>query len=245
MKHNKTLALLGADSPAAISKHLSSLEFEVVLLPADNRLQTPVSSHADMLISVIDNNIFCSKEYYEKNKEIFATVESYGYNVIASKAEISKKYPYDIAFNAIFLKNSVISKTDHTAEEIKEFAQKNKISLIKVNQGYAKCSTLILSDNALICADDGILNMAHRMNIEALKIENSEGAIELPGYGYGFIGGASGVFEKKVYFCGDIKYHPQGKEIAEFVTKFGYEIISLFDGKLCDIGGIIFLPPLL
>ena len=245
MKDNKTLALLGCDAPSRICESLASLGFKVILLPRDERLQLPVRSHADMLLGVIKNDIFCSEKYFIENRDIFNAIEAYGYTVTTCKAELSQKYPQDIAFNMLFVGNSIIGKIDFIAEEIKEYAQRNKIELLRVKQGYSKCSTLLLGDDAIICADDGIISEAERINLSTLKIENSHDAITLQGYGYGFIGGASGVFGKNVYFAGNIDLHPQVKKIAEFLTKFGFDAISLCEDKLCDVGGIIFLPPLL
>ena len=68
-----------------------------------------------------------------------------------------------------------------------------------------------------------------------------EGHISLPPHEYGFIGGASGVFENKVYFFGDIKTHPDSDIIEEALRRAGLEPISLSSEPLCDLGGIVFL----
>ena len=245
MKNIKTLAIIGCDAPSSVVKGLSSLGFEPLLLPSEDRLQAPVRSHADMLICVMDDRVFCSVKYFNENPCIFDRIKSYGYTVTPCDTAIGEKYPEDIAFNLIYTKNSLIGKLSHSAKEITEYANTNNIKNICVNQGYAKCSTLLLDQKGVICADDGIINAARSIGLEALKISNTQDSIDLPGYTYGFIGGASGVLDKKVYFCGDVTKHPQEKEIAEFCEKLGFEVISLCSEKLYDVGGITFLPPLL
>jgi hypothetical protein len=242
MNNYKALALIGRDSPSVISQALASRGFEILSLPRDERLQLPVSSHADMLVSVIENNIFCSEQYYYNNEKIFSRIASYGYTVTPCKIELSSKYPNDIAFNMLYIKNCILGKTDLLPQEIKNFSEKAKIDLLPIKQGYAKCSTLLLNNKAIISADNGIIKKASSLGLSTLKIENSPEAITLCGYDYGFIGGASGVFDKSIYFVGDIKLHPQSDMIIDFCTKMGFEAISLGDHKLCDIGGIIFLP---
>ena len=44
---------------------------EVLPLKPYNKLDKPVSSHADMLINIIEDRIFCYEDYYLENKDIF------------------------------------------------------------------------------------------------------------------------------------------------------------------------------
>ena len=67
------------------------------------------------------------------------------------------------------------------------------------------------------------------------------GAIQLPPYEYGFIGGAAGVADGCVYFLGDPMEHPSGKEILSAVEESGLRAVSLMDGPLLDLGRIIFV----
>jgi hypothetical protein len=73
------------------------------------------------------------------------------------------------------------------------------------------------------------------------KIELPEGVIELDGYGYGFIGGACAMFDNTLYFCGNIELHPDFEAIRDFCEAHGVALCSLSDGKLYDVGGILFI----
>ena len=63
-----------------------------------------------------------------------------------------------------------------------------------------------------------------------------------PPYEYGFIGGSGGVDGKSVFFLGDIMTHPDGERITEFIENLGMKVVSLGEGELQDMGGIMFLP---
>ena len=39
------------------------------------RLDLPVCAHADMLINIIEENLFCYEDYYLENREIFDLAE--------------------------------------------------------------------------------------------------------------------------------------------------------------------------
>ena len=74
--------------------------------------------------------------------------------------------------------------------------------------------------------------------MQALKIR--DGFIELPGYNYGFIGGACGLISPyKLAFAGDVTRHPDYLAIKTFLHSQKVEAICLHDGNLFDIGGIL------
>lgn len=238
-----TLAIVGCDAPIQITQSLKNLGYTVISLPPDARLQKPVRSHADMLLCVIDQTVFCSDQYFHSNQEIFDLIKSNGYKIVPCNVKISEQYPYDIAFNLLYVNNFILGNIDFIANEIKEHAASRNIKLVPIKQGYAKCSTLLLDNVALISADNGILSNADKLNLSSLKITNSPDSVALEGYDYGFIGGASGVLEKRVFFSGNIKYHPECHKISEFCERLNFQISCLYDNPLIDVGGIIFLPP--
>ena len=236
------LALIGANANEFIKSGFESNGFHVISLPADKRLAPQVESHADMLISVIDDTVFCNGEYYKNNIKIFDLLTEYRYQINASDFLVSNIYPGDVALNQAIVGKRIIGRADSCAESILKYADSHKYEYHSIKQGYAKCSALILGEKAIISADTGIISIAERLGIDTLKIENSASDVTLDGYDYGFIGGASAVYEDKVIFFGDITRHSQGKEIVDFCNKHGFLTTSLGDKRLCDIGGAIILP---
>ena len=77
--------------------------------------------------------------------------------------------------------------------------------------------------------------------VDVLLVEESD-SIKLPPYKNGFIGGAAGVYENSVYFIGNLKSHPNAKEIESSLNSRGFSAISLDPecDSLFDLGGILF-----
>ena len=238
------LALLGADAPVNISQALTSLGFVPLLLDASKHLPKPTRSHADMLIFCAGNCIFSSKDHINKSPCTFEKLKEYGYSIVESDTALGDRYPYDIPFNMALIGNYIFGNIKFASKEIIDYASKNSIELISVKQGYTKCSTVVINHNAIITADSGIESAARGLGIDTLNIENSPSSVSLAGYDYGFLGGACGVYQDKIYFVGNISRHPNGIQIIDFCHKHGLEVISLSDTALTDIGGIIFLDPL-
>lgn len=205
------------------------------IIPSDtvNVFLAPEQNHADMQILVINNEVFMldeCKTLKRKLKHIHPT--------ICSK-RVGKNYPENILLNFLYFKNRLFGKSKYIDNSVKEYCKQNNIEIVNVNQGYCRCSTLVVSDNAAITADSSIEKALKNNGAEVLKI--SPGHIMLPGFDYGFIGGASGKIDKHtIVFFGDIKNHPDYNMIQLFCEKHNVRIISLCTNyPLTDIGGIV------
>ena len=235
----KTLVLASSVLSYECASSLRNLGFEPIIMPEYTRLQRGVSSHPDMLAFIYGNKYICTKEYYSIAREIFEKINSLGYSPILTDEIPSEKYPNDILFNVLPLEDKILCLKKGISKKLISFATRNNLQIINTNQGYTKCSVCKISENAIITADKGISELAKSIGIDVLTIR--EGHVNLDGYGYGFIGGASGVYEDTVYFCGDISKHPDGKQIVAFCEKHKKSCVSLSNEELFDVGTLFFL----
>ena len=210
--------------------------FDVLCLKPDTDVAPEVSCHADMIIFSCGQSAVMPEKYIEKYPAIAEYLsERCGTEIIKSTAPRGKEYPSDVSLNVLLCGNYAFSLKKATADEAASLIENNGIRHLNVKQGYSACSTLALK-NGLITADPAIASAAESHDIACLRI--SSGHIKLSGYSEGFIGGASGVCEKMVYFLGNIMTHPDGENILEFLESLGYEAVSLGNGDLEDFGGI-------
>lgn len=227
---------------ALVSKAVSRDFFEksgiytLPLFPYE-KLDTPVASHADMLFCIIGKNIFCYGDYYDQNKERFKEIQNY--NIIKVGKKCLPKYPHDVGLNVLVMGKSIFCSIKSVAVEILDFAKLNGYSVINVKQGYSSCSVLVLDENHAVTADKSMAKAIKSDGKDVLEI--NAGNITLEGYNYGFIGGASGVCGRKVYFFGSVHSHPDGEKIIKYLSSNGFEAVTVFDEELRDVGGIKFL----
>ena len=207
----------------------------IPLYPYD-KLDRPVSCHADMLFCVIDNTIFCYEDYIRRSKELENAVLSSGKSIIYVQKECDKKYPCDIGLNVLVMGKRAFCNSKHTAEEIIEYLKKNGYKIVDVKQGYSACSTLALGEGCAVTSDIGMKNALEKEGIEVLLISNKD--IVLCGYNCGFIGGATAVIDKKVYFCGSDSEASKIEGLFGFLADKGYSIESFSSGDVADFGGI-------
>lgn len=238
MNTNRPLALAGQSLSEKCRKSLSDMGFEVVILPPFSRLGEWVDTHADLMLFQTDGKIFMYRELIDMLPPLISSLESRGYAVVSVDTPPSGKYPDDIALNWLRVGRYIFCKKSHVAREVSEYTEKMGYTVVNVNQGYARCNACPVSDSGIITADPSLLRAASNVGVDTLSV--SAGNVELSCYEYGFIGGACGVFEDKVYFSGDIYSHPDGKKIVEFCRARGIEVFSLSDEPLRDVGSIFF-----
>jgi hypothetical protein len=164
---------------------------------------------------------------YFKDKKI---AFKFGNNPVGNRKETSACY------NAAMTENYVIHNKKFTDPAILENIGHK--TFIHVNQAYTRCSLLPLKNDCFITSDKGIEKELIKYGLDYLYISPEE--ILLPGHRHGFIGGCMGVYENSVFLTGNLNRHPDGKKLDSFLRERNYNIISLYDGKLFDGGGIFF-----
>ena len=241
MKH-RYICVISRDVPKKIKERLAE-KFDIIELPPDDTIASPASCHPDMLISIIGKRIIVPAEYYLKAKEEIDAIASYGnLKIIKSNFPRSVEYPEDISVNSLICDDNIFCLKKHTAPEILRAAEDYGYKAENVRQGYAACSAVSFG-RSVVTADTSIKKAAESQGLSVLHIV--PGHIVLDGYTEGFIGGASGVCEDRVFFFGSLDFHPDGEKIKKFLQENNKEYISLYDGELLDFGGIKFVKKVL
>ncbi len=222
-----------------ICKKLEELGFKLIYTENVDGFISYEQTHADMQCCVIDNTTFVLSSC----KKLGKSLENFGLNVSYTVNNHSGKYPENILLNIKIVGNNLIGKIKNIDDSIFRYCKRAGYNLIDVNQGYAACSCVKVSNNAIITADNSIYNALKTSEIDILKI--SEGNIKLHGAGeetYGFIGGASVLIDDKtLLFFGDITKHTDYIRIKTFCNSHNVKIYYIEDLELTDIGGVVFV----
>ena len=235
--HGKYRALIvGERYRETTGAALEALGFYVIYMPDNPNVDSRLAGHADLsVLRTGERELFLAP--YLKKTEFEASVRDIGYNVIYPEITQGKEYPLDADFNIVFLGNTMLcGRKNRLAEQI---SINRGLEKIAISQGYAKCSTCIVSENALVTADSTIENAALALGYDVLKIH--PGFFRLPGFDYGFIGGSSFLLDGKLYFTGSINSHADEDAILSFLTRHNTAPVFLSSERAEDIGTIIVL----
>lgn len=200
-------------------EELNKFGYEIIPTKKINTFLEPEEYHADMQILCIKNKVITLDDCIKKP---------------------GKNYPENILLNCLYHNNKLYGKLSATDSSVREYCRENNIETVNVNQGYTRCSTLVVNDKAVITADKSIEKGMKNNGVEVLLI--SAGNIVLEGFDYGFIGGASFSDNNTIYFFGDITKHPDYNKIKEFTSKHNSIIEILCKTQpLTDIGGAVLI----
>ncbi len=197
-------------------------------------LDAPVSAHPDMVLFTAEKGVvICAKEVYEDYHKMLSP---FGVKLVQGTATLGCDYPHDVAYNVLNTSAGAYARFDYTDKQIISHLDAKKIPKISVRQGYARCACVALP-GALITADPTLLKAGKKAGLDLLSV--TPGFVVLPGYDYGFLGGASGILgDDTVAFFGDLSTHPDGDRIHNFIAKHGFAVKEVPHQPLTDIGTI-------
>lgn len=227
-----TYVILAENFPEEAAEKLKKYG-KVVRTKSNKNILKGLDSHTDILLHTLPNGgVVVDRDNLEYYKNIFPDK-----NIIPSASILSKKYPKDIPLNAFSFKNYFIHNLKFTDKVLLDYYKNSGYELINIKQGYAKCSCLVTED--FIITSDGGIYESLKDFIPIYKINHGE--IKLKNFNYGFIGGASGVLGKKIFFTGDFSHHSSHEEILKIIKKYDYEIEILSKDPIEDFGTIYFI----
>lgn len=254
--------LIAGNSDIEYENKLKELDLNVLKTVKADFLYDSIAYHPDIVIHPLDDkNFLVEKTMLEYYGDLFKNIDV---NLIPTGRKFTSEYPGYAGLNIGRIGNYYIHNTDYTdIEALKQFEMLG-LESIKTKQGYSKCSTLTLSETAVITTDRGIekavksktdfiINsgdgdnknnnnknesnqLKHKMDVLYI---NPEG-IRLDGMNYGFIGGCGGMIsEKELVLTGRFDHLADSEKIERFLYENEIDVIYLSEKGINDIGGII------
>ncbi len=218
-----------------IIENMESVNISVIAVDPCSNLPEGISSHADLQILHLGENKILTASCSKKCKNV---LENSGFSEVESEKALNSVYPDDCLINVAILGNKVIANTKIIDKELTDFVNSKNMEVIGVKQGYAKCSSLIVAEDAIITADRGIAEAAEDHGIEVLIINDEN--IYLKGFDKGFIGGCGGMIEKHLLgTSGDFKTLKDFNNIKDFLRNRNIYLENLGGHNVIDIGGIL------
>lgn len=229
----KYFALIDPQLSAKAVNKLKHLDIEPIAVPPTALVDRPIAGHPDIQVFLHRGVAFVHPDIdSDFLKKLSSCCEvKYG------ATRLSQSYPADVAYNIAAAGSFAFHKKSATDPVIAGYLKSKDVTAIDVKQGYSKCSTLIADDRSIITADFSIHNQALKNGFDSIII--TPGYIDLPGYKYGFLGGASGRFNDTILLTGSIDHHPDRDRIYNFIESKGLSVTLLSDEPAYDAGSIL------
>lgn len=224
-----------ADSrmPEKAKKQLARIAQPLWLEP-NKKVYPSISAHPDIFFCQHPKMLIAAPEISEiKKKEL----DSAKINWISGDKNPGTKYPETAVYNAVALSKLLIHNIKHTDRKIIE--QYNPNEYLTVNQGYTRCNLISLDEQHFICSDKSISQQLKSINKSVLYIEPNQ--IKLTGHKHGFFGGSCGICQQQLILCGNPEYLKEYESLLRFTYNAGYQIVSLSNEVLTDVGSMLFI----
>lgn len=217
-------------------KTLKDMNIELIKTIPCTELYNAIKGHPDIVVHHIkDNNLVVAPNVFDAMQPLLSKK---GFALTKGETWLYRNYPQNIAYNVLRIGSIAFHNTKYTDKAILNEYEKNKVKLIHINQGYAKCSACIVDEHSMITSDYKLAKLAERYGIESLLIEPD--GIFLEGFDYGFIGGASGLLSKNIVaFTGSLEKIKNNYKIFDFLNSKGIKVKILSTKQIFDIGSII------
>ncbi len=217
-----------------VTEALRTLGVRVFSPVPDPDLPEETAAHTDMLLCHAGGNVcFIAPG----QKAMGEQLRREGFSVVFTSRP-GAAYPEDIRLNAAVAGDFTLGRFDSVDAGLTAYLRQSGREMIPVKQGYAKCSTCFVTDNAFITEDPSVALALERRGADVLRV--TPGDVYLSERHHGFFGGASGKLAKdRLAVAGRLSSHRDGGAIRAFAAAHGVEIVELTDGRITDIGGIL------
>ena len=225
MKNAMKKILINKNMPPEMRASLN--EFQIITSCAKKGIENSLALHPDMQFFCHGDFKICDKNLHSYYKNFFEDIKASTFS--------GTSYPTYIGLNGLVFEDKFIHNLKYTDPLILDYMKEKHIDLIHVNQGYSKCNVLACED-VLITSDKMIYEKTKGF-CHALLIR--PGGIRLKDFPYGFIGGASGVINNKIYFTGVFEDEDIKEQVLSFLDRHGKEYVFLSKLPLEDFGSIL------
>lgn len=217
-----------------LKEGLKSKGCQLIEIRKTGAVYDAVSSHADIYLCRVGGGLIVAPEQLPF---ICDALTACRVEFAPGASRLGFRYPMNVKYNAAQIGRRLIHNTDYTDPVILDKARSAGLELIRVKQGYTKCNLVLVDEKSAITSDMGLSAALQRYEIDVLLI--SQGHVALPGFRYGFLGGASGRVGDEIIFNGNLSAHPDFDKIKAFIGQRGLRTVWFEEYPLEDVGSII------
>ena len=227
--------IIGEDYTNLLEKPLAALGIEIISLPRNPDIDPRLASHADLSFLHLGGERAVAAGYLASYKE---RLNAYGLRIGFFTEGQGTTYPRDAQLNVCLLGQHAFGNEKVHRGIVEKFTNREDIVFHSVKQGYARCSVCVVDEQSIITSDRGVARSAQAECLQVLVIE--PGYVELPGFTYGFLGGATfKIRHDCLAFTGSLTTHPDQDRILTFLEQRGISPAFLTDRPIFDIGSAI------
>jgi hypothetical protein len=193
-----------------------------------------MSGHPDIFIYQDNNQLVIAPN---APVELFEFLNNHNLTYVRGKRDVGDELYNSVQYNCLSTPDYVFHKPGYTDPAILEINKAKEF--IPLPQAYTRCSLVRLCEDNYLTSDKGIEKVLIGKGLSCFYFNPEE--ITIRDHDNGFIGGAVGIRDKRIFFNGNVELHADGQRLKEHLLNLGLEIVNLSDEYLYDGGCIFFV----
>ena len=206
--------------------------YELLEFSAFNLVEEPLHGHPDIFLAQINDNLIIAPNTPKYIVDVF---DIQGVKYHFGQHNVGFSYPEIAKYNVSANPNFLLCNSEICDSEVLNYSK--NLEIIKVKQGFCRCSTLILDEDVFITSDQGVVKVLKNRSLEVYCFSDSN--ILLSGYRHGLLGGCFGIDKqnRRIIVSGSLKSIAEGESLYLLFKNLSYDVLELGDGALIDVGG--------
>ncbi len=232
-KELSMLIIIDARIPESAIEKLSKFG-EVFQLESFGTVYPSISGHPDIFMFQMENLVIIAPN---APRSLIDILKQHRITFLRGKEKLGNEFPETSYYNAVSTPQYLIHKQDYSTSCILRHSANKKF--ISVSQAYTRCNLLSLPDGSFITSDKGIEKTLTAEGLEVHYFDAHD--VTLSGQDHGFLPGACGIMDNKVFLLGSLSHYSEGKRLQELFESKNISFEELYQGPLIDGGGVFFL----
>ncbi|GAX59561.1 hypothetical protein SCALIN_C04_0049 [Candidatus Scalindua japonica] len=227
-------AIIDARSPEKSINKLKEHVDDLFMFQTNAITENSISGHPDIFIYRDKKQLVVAPN---APIDLFEFLDNHHIAYLKGERAVGKTLYNSVQYNCLGTSGLFFHKSGYTDHKIMKI-NKNK-KFINLPQAYTRCSLVHLCKDNYLTSDRGIEKVLLNKGFSCFYFSPEE--IIIHDHKNGFIGGAIGIWGKRIFFNGNMEIHADGQRLKEHLLHFSFEIVNLSDHYLYDGGCIFFV----
>ena len=228
------LAIIDFRSSKKVINKLKEYVTDVYMFQTDGITDNSISGHPDIFVYQDKDHLIVSPN---SPVDLFNFLDTYNITYLKGERDVGHELDNHVQYNCLSTSQFLFHKSGYTDSAIIRI-NKHK-EFVQLPQAYTRCSLVHLCNESYLTSDRGVEKALLQRGLSCFYFNPEE--ITIRDHDNGFIGGAVGILQKRIYFNGNIELHADGPRLKECLINLNFEIVNLSDEHLYDGGCIFFV----
>ena len=228
------LAIIDSRSSEQAINRLKDYVTDVYTFQTNGVTINSISGHPDIFLYQDKDHLIVAPN---APVDLFIFLDNHNIKYTKGLRDVGHRIDNSVQYNCLSTPQFLFHKPGFTDSIVQEI-NKDK-EFISLPQAYTRCSLVHLCDDKYLTSDRGIEKVLQQKRLSCFHFNPDK--IIIKDHKNGFIGGAVGVCEKRIFFNGNIELHADGLKLKEHLLNINFEIVNLSDEHLYDGGCIFFV----